>query len=36
MKSLRAVLQLPGSLTVYAGHGEADTMEAIAARWNIN
>ena len=36
MKSLRAVLSLPRSLTVYAGHGEADTMAAIAARWNID
>ncbi|MBQ8952950.1 MAG: MBL fold metallo-hydrolase [Clostridia bacterium] len=36
MKSLRTVLSLPRSLTVYSGHGEADTMEAIAARWNIN
>ena len=36
MKSLRAVLSLPRSLTVYSGHGEADTMEAIAARWNVH
>ena len=35
MKSLKAVLSLPRDLTVYPGHGEADTMEAIAARWNI-
>ena len=36
MKSLKAVLSLPKTLTVYPGHGEADTMKAIAARWNIN
>ena len=36
MKSLRAVLTLPRSLTVYPGHGEPDAMGAIAGRWNIN
>ncbi|MBO4298367.1 MAG: MBL fold metallo-hydrolase [Clostridia bacterium] len=35
MKSLRAVLSLPRSLTVYSGHGEADTLARIAARWNV-
>ena len=31
--SLRAVLALPETLTAYPGHGEADTMANIAARW---
>lgn len=35
MKSLRAVLALPRSLTIYSGHGGADTMANIAARWNM-
>ncbi|MBR3505209.1 MAG: MBL fold metallo-hydrolase [Clostridia bacterium] len=35
MNSLRTVLQLPKELTVYPGHGEADSMRAIAERWNI-
>ena len=35
MKSLRAVLALPRSLTIYSGHGGADTMANIAARWNV-
>ncbi len=34
--SLRALLALPGTLTAYAGHGGADTMAAIAARWTVN
>jgi len=32
--SLRTVLALPPTYTVYAGHGDADTMANIAARWN--
>lgn len=35
MKSLRAVLSLPRELTAYSGHGPADTMANIAARWNV-
>ncbi len=35
MRSLRAVLALPGDLTAYSGHGGADTMGNIAARWHI-
>ncbi len=35
MKSLRRVLALPRTLTVYAGHGEPDTMENIAGRWHV-
>ncbi len=35
MSSLRRVLALPKSLTVYSGHGEADSMASIAARWHV-
>ncbi len=35
MRSLRAVLALPRELTVYSGHGDADVMKNIAARWNV-
>ena len=36
MNSLKVVLSLPRDLTAYPGHGEADSMASIAARWNIN
>lgn len=31
--SLNRLLGMDGNLTVYSGHGEADTMAAIARRW---
>ncbi len=33
--SLTRLLHMDRSLTVYSGHGEADSMDAIARRWRI-
>ena len=35
MHSLRRVLRQPGELTARPGHGEADNLGEIAARWHI-
>ena len=35
MKSLREILALPKTLTVYSGHGEAGAMADISAHWNV-
>lgn len=34
MRSLRTILGLPRTLTLRPGHGECDSLEAVAARWH--
>ena len=35
MKSLKTILGLPRTLTLRPGHGECDSLDAVAARWRL-
>lgn len=35
MKSLKTILGLPRTLTLRPGHGECDSLDAVAARWRM-